>query len=131
LFEKLSFHFFLPQKLTSLNADFFDVKIMSARWNPFAAAITIPNSNNLDDYQMAMEKLPDFDSPQLYGLPASTNISKDVIFCRNLLKTLRSKYMEDDSGFDFERRLKPILTMWRKLTAVSIDEDSHKVRTDF
>lgn len=75
---------------THLN-EFFDTKTFSQQWSCLAFKFTLPQSTKLSDYQSAIGKLDDKEMPEHFGLSASTNVSKDLLFCRNLLKQLRSK----------------------------------------
>lgn len=66
-----------------------------------------------------IDELPDGENPEIIGLSPSTNISKDLIFCRNLLKDLRSKYFNVEEGQNYDKRIKPILNLWKKLVSVT------------
>lgn len=55
----------------------------------------------------------------MYGIPISTNASRDVIFCRNTLKELRQKYFSGGSNQNYEKRVKPIINLWGKLMVIS------------
>lgn len=46
-------------------------------------------------------------------------MSKDLLFCRNLLRDLRSKYFNVEEGPNYEKRIKPILNLWKKLVSVT------------
>ncbi|XP_055594856.1 cytoplasmic dynein 2 heavy chain 1 [Uranotaenia lowii] len=103
------------EKLEHLLREFYDEKIMNSRWQPMFIGVSFPNSNHLEDYLKVIEQLPDTDSPALYGIPASTNSSRDIIFCRNTLKVLRQKYFSGGSVQNFDKRIKPIIALWNKL----------------
>lgn len=70
--------------------EFFDSKTMNNYWSPLQLRLNIPQSQNVQDYLSAISQLPDTEIPEILGLSSSTNISKDLNFCRNLLKRLRS-----------------------------------------
>ncbi|XP_058460067.1 cytoplasmic dynein 2 heavy chain 1 [Malaya genurostris] len=102
-------------KLEHLLREFFDEKIMTSRWKPMFMNISFPNSNHLDDYVKVLDQLPDTETSSLYGIPLSTNASRDVIFCRNTLKELRQMYFSSASAKNCEKRVKPIIVLWNKL----------------
>lgn len=77
--------------LVTLLKQFFDENVLSNNWSPLQFKILIPQSANILDYTNAISKLADVEVPDIFGLPASTNTSKDLLFCRNLLKRLKSK----------------------------------------
>ncbi|XP_021709178.1 cytoplasmic dynein 2 heavy chain 1 [Aedes aegypti] len=108
------------EKLEYLLREMFDEKIMASRWQPMFMNINFPNSNHLDDYVKAVDQLPDSDTPNMYGIPISTNASRDVIFCRNTLKELRQKYFSGGSNQNYEKRVKPIINLWGKLMSGTI-----------
>ncbi|XP_001847712.2 cytoplasmic dynein 2 heavy chain 1 [Culex quinquefasciatus] len=108
------------EKLELLLREFFDEKIMTSRWQPMFMNVSFPNSNHLEDYLKVVEQLPDTDTPNLYGIPASTNASRDVIFCRNTLKELRQSYFSGGSVQNYEKRIKPIINLWNKLMNATI-----------
>ncbi|XP_053681370.1 cytoplasmic dynein 2 heavy chain 1 [Anopheles nili] len=106
-------------RLQCLIREFVDEKIMTSRWQPMFLNVTVPNSSHVEDYLKAFDQLPDTDSPTLYGIPSSTNASRDLIFCRNTLKILRSQYFSSGSVQNFDKRLRPIVSLWNKLTTGS------------
>lgn len=86
-----------PSDLTVLEthlSEFFDTKTFSQQWSLLQFKLTMPQSSKVSDYQSAIGQLPDIELPENFGLVASTNVSKDLLFCRNLLKQLRSKLRE-------------------------------------
>ncbi|XP_055534643.1 cytoplasmic dynein 2 heavy chain 1 [Wyeomyia smithii] len=107
-------------KLDHLLREFFDEKIMTSRWQPMFMNVSFPNSNHLEDYVKAVDQLPDADSPTLYGIPISTNASRDIIFCRNTLKELRRMYFSSSSAQNYEKRFRPIFNLWSKLMSGTI-----------
>uniref|UniRef100_A0AAG5DJT2 Dynein heavy chain C-terminal domain-containing protein n=1 Tax=Anopheles atroparvus TaxID=41427 RepID=A0AAG5DJT2_ANOAO len=111
-------------RLECLIREFIDEKIMTSRWQPMFLNITVPNSSHVEDYVKAFDQLPDTDSPTLYGIPASTNASRDLIFCRNTLKVLRSQYFSSGTVQNFEKRLRPIVGLWHKLSATASSSSS-------
>uniref|UniRef100_A0A182NV76 Cytoplasmic dynein 2 heavy chain 1 n=1 Tax=Anopheles dirus TaxID=7168 RepID=A0A182NV76_9DIPT len=111
-------------RLECLIREFIDEKIMTSRWQPMFLNITVPNSIHVEDYVKAFDQLPDTDSPTLYGIPASTNASRDLIFCRNTLKILRSQYFSSGTVQNFDKRLRPIVSLWNKLLTASSSNSS-------
>lgn len=79
--------------LLTLLQQFFDEHVLSNNWSPLQFKILIPQSSNIMDYSNAISKLADVEVPNIFGLSASTNTSKDLLFCRNLLKRLKSKVL--------------------------------------
>ena len=71
--------------------EFFSNSSMNSYWQPLQMKLVVPQSQNLQDYLSAIAQLPDAETPENLGLSASTNLSKDLIICRNILKQLRSK----------------------------------------
>ncbi|XP_040163455.1 cytoplasmic dynein 2 heavy chain 1 [Anopheles arabiensis] len=106
-------------RLECLIREFIDEKIMTSRWQPMFLNITVPNSSHVEDYVKAFDQLPDTDSPTLYGIPASTNASRDLIFCRNTLKILRSQYFSSGTVHNYDKRLRPIVSLWNKLLSTT------------
>ncbi|XP_052891130.1 cytoplasmic dynein 2 heavy chain 1 [Anopheles moucheti] len=111
-------------RLECLIREFVDEKIMTSRWQPMFLNINVPNSSHVEDYVKAFDQLPDTDSPTLYGIPASTNASRDLIFCRNTLKILRSQYFSSGTVQNFDKRLRPIVSLWNKLITTSNSSSS-------
>lgn len=70
--------------------EFFEAKTMSKQWSPLQMRMTLPQSQNLQDYINAVAHLPDDERPDILGLSPTTNVSRNLIVCRNLLKRLRS-----------------------------------------
>lgn len=70
--------------------EFFDTKAMSKQWSPLKMRLALPQSQNLQDFLNAIAQLPDDERPDILGLSPITNVSRNLIFCRNLLKKLRS-----------------------------------------
>ncbi len=81
------------QLLLTLLKQFFGEHVLSNNWSPLQFKILIPQSSNIMDYSNAISRLADVEVPDIFGLSTSTNISKDLLFCRNLLKRLKSKYI--------------------------------------
>lgn len=80
------------QLLLTLLQQFFDEHVLSNNWSPLQFKILIPQSSNIMDYSNAISSLPDIEVPDIFGLSTSTNTSKDLLFCRNLLKRLKSNF---------------------------------------
>ncbi|GAB0096653.1 Cytoplasmic dynein 2 heavy chain 1 [Sergentomyia squamirostris] len=114
--------------------DFFSDTLLTSRWIPPNFAKPLPQSINLQDYYGFVHSLRDSDDPELFGLAATTNVSRDLLFCRNLLKHLRSTYYKIDDQENLEKRIRPILVTWKKLVSGStvmetfgnLPEDDHK-----
>lgn len=106
------------QILTSHLEEFFDNKVLNAKWSPLDFNIIVPQTNRIQDYIVMAAQLPDTTQPEMLGLSKLTNLSKDLIFCRNLLKDLRSSYFHVKDNENFEKRVRPILSLWKKLIQV-------------
>lgn len=106
-------------KLEELLLEFFDANILNSRWSPLDLPIVLTNSSDINDYATIINSLPDGENPEILGLSTTTNISKDIIFCRNLLRDLRSKYFNIEESQSYEKRIKPILNLWKKLVSVT------------
>lgn len=131
------------QKILKANFDeFFSDKTMTTLWSPLEFKISIPLSQNIQDYINALYHLPDIDNPESFGLSSVTILIRDTIRCRNILKQLRRNYTLSLINFffftnsdlflifhidseltsdmvNYEKRIKPILSLWRKLNEVS------------
>lgn len=99
--------------------EYFDAKVMNAKWIPKSFNITIPNANNIEEYQNALMKLDGNDSkPELFGLSPTSSVSRNITICRNLLKDLRKIYFNIDDSENYEKRIKPLMIMWKKFINV-------------
>lgn len=70
--------------------EFFEPNITSKQWSPLQMRLSLPQSQNLQDYLNAIAQLPDDERPDILGLSPTTDVSRNLIVCRNLLKKLRS-----------------------------------------
>ena len=129
------------QQILKTNLDeFLNSKTLGDQWQPLQMKLNLHStSNNIQDYVAAVSQLPDADPPQAFGLSAVTSLLRDNILCRNILKQLRSKIFlvnnvsgvidfiefisesdfSSEGQINFEKRLKPILSLWKKLNEVS------------
>ncbi|XP_059611101.1 cytoplasmic dynein 2 heavy chain 1 [Phlebotomus argentipes] len=113
--------------------DFFGDALLTSRWIPPNFTKPAPQSTSIQDYYNFIHGLTDADDPELFGLAATTNVSRDLLYCRNLLKHLRSTYYKIDDQENLEKRIRPILATWKKLvsgstlmeTCQNIPEDDH------
>lgn len=93
---------------------------MSAKWIPKNFNVVIPNANNIEEYQNALMKIEGNDSkPDMFGLSPSSSTSRNITICRNLLKELRKTYFNIDDSENYEKRIRPLLNMWKKFKNVS------------
>lgn len=127
--------------------EFFNDKMMTNSWSPLELKCPIPLSYNVQDYLNALFRLPDTDNPETFGLSSVTVLIRDTIMCRNILKQLRRNFrffsisrfsfslffnfhvsdfivliLDSELSMDtrnFDKRIKPILGLWRKLNEVS------------
>lgn len=88
---------------------------------PKSLNITIPNSNNFEEYQNVLMKIDSNDAkPEMFGLSPASSVSRNITFCRNLLKNLRKIYFNIDDSENYEKRIKPLMILWKKSLNVSI-----------
>jgi hypothetical protein len=99
--------------------DYFDTKVMNAKWTPKSFNISIPNANNIEEYQSALMKMDANDSkPEMFGLSSTSSVSRNITICRNLLKDLRKIHFNIDDSENYEKRIKPLMIMWKKFVNV-------------
>lgn len=60
----------------------------------------------------------DDSNPETFGIPSSSTISRNMLFCRNLLKDLRKTYFNIDDSENYEKRIRPLVNLWKKLSGV-------------
>uniref|UniRef100_A0A1B0CJW6 Cytoplasmic dynein 2 heavy chain 1 n=1 Tax=Lutzomyia longipalpis TaxID=7200 RepID=A0A1B0CJW6_LUTLO len=99
--------------------DFFSDALLTSRWVPSNFSRPLPQSTNVQDYYNYVHSFSDTDEPQIFGLAMTTNVSRDLLFCRNLLKHLRGTYYKIDDQENLEKRIRPILATWKKLLSGS------------
>lgn len=100
--------------------EYFDTKVMNAKWTPKSFNITIPNANSVEEYQNALMKMEGNDTkPEMFGLSSASSISRNITICRNLLKDLRKVHFNIDDSENYEKRIKPLMIMWKKFMNVS------------
>lgn len=100
--------------------EYFDNKIMNTKWIPKSLNVFIPNSSNYEEYQNALMKADLNDAhPEILGLSSNSSITRNITFCRNMLKSLRKTYFNIDDSENFEKRLKPLISLWKKYSSVS------------
>ncbi|KAH8249647.1 hypothetical protein KR032_011100, partial [Drosophila birchii] len=111
--------------------------VLSNRWSPLGlSSLSVPTSNQLQDYYAALEKLPEQDEPSIYGLASQAQLQREIEQAKRVIKELRGLHygrgMEGDAGGDgeakataahnlitdrqkLEQQIKPLLNLWRKL----------------
>ena len=88
---------------------------MNPKWAPKSLNIVIPNSSNFEEYQNVIIKMDSNDAkPETFGLSSSSSVARNITFCRNLWKNLRKTYFNIDDSENYEKRIKPLLSLWRK-----------------
>lgn len=96
---------------------------MNAKWTPKFFNITIPNANSIEEYQNALMNIERDDSnPEMFGLSPASSVSRNITVCRNLLKNLRKTHFNIDDSENYEKRIRPLLVMWKKFKNVSINK---------
>lgn len=129
--------------ITHLTFFLNDQAISSDRWRPLQfQQLKIPQSPNVHDYMSAFVELAEVETPEMLGLAATTNTTRDFLAARDLLKQLRSiiclfiiffllhvltliqcvgnHFAKSGSKSSIEKRFKPMLSLWKKLVAVSL-----------
>jgi dynein heavy chain 2 len=106
-------------KLVHLIDEYFDIKILNAKWAPKPFNVSLSNWNNFDDYYNSFIKMENFDSrPEMFGLSSLSSVSRNITACRNLLKDMRKIYFNIDDSENYDKRIKPLINLWRKLANV-------------
>ena len=73
----------------------------------------------LQDYQNTFMKMDSDDTnPETFGISSSSTISRNMLFCRNLLKDLRKTYFNIDDSENYEKRIRPLVNLWKKMSGV-------------
>ena len=117
---KFNIHNCFLQKIIALINEYFDNKIMSPKWTPKSLNIAIPNSSNFEEYQSILMKIDSNDTkPEIFGLSPASSVSRNITFCRNLLKNLRKIYFNIDESENYEKRVRPLMSLWKKFSSVS------------
>ena len=82
--------------------------------------VYVPTSNSVDDYYDSISKIPEVDSPEVFGLPA--NIDRSVQRAQSTIVLEKLGMMASAAagigGFDREewkKSLGPLLSLWSKL----------------
>lgn len=84
---------------------------------PLSAVIPVPQSSNVRDYIGIINKVPDFDAPSLFGLPANIDRSVQrfnsnaVINQLKQLAAVRTEELRFDKA-KWTAGLSPIVQMW-------------------
>ncbi|XP_055916348.1 cytoplasmic dynein 2 heavy chain 1 [Eupeodes corollae] len=99
--------------------EFFTSDSTSNRWSPLNLKTTIPTTVNVQEYVNAVMKFPDSDEPDTFKLSPHSNVSRDIIFSRNIIKALRTAYYQNDENSRMDKRIRPILMVWKKLAGKS------------
>ena len=93
---------------------------MTGKWTPKSLNIAIPNSSNYDEYLNVLMKIESNDSkPEMFGLSPASSVTRNITFCRNLLKNLRKVHFNIDESENYEKRVRPLMVLWRKYLNVS------------
>lgn len=95
---------------------------MTPKWTPKSLNIAIPNSSSFEEYQNILMKIDSNDSkPEMFGLSAASSVARNITFCRNLLKNLRKIYFNIDDSENYDKRIRPLMSLWKKSLNVSKD----------
>lgn len=88
---------------------------MNTKWTPKSLNVTIPNSSSYEEYQSVLMKIDSNDTkPEMFGMSAASTVTRNITFCRNLLKSLRKIHFNIDDSENYEKRIKPLMNLWRK-----------------
>lgn len=71
---------------------FFDENVFTSKWMPLGLNISLPSATtkNIQEYYDAIDKIPDNDIPEIFGLSPLTNLSRNITLCKDIVKALRS-----------------------------------------
>lgn len=105
--------------------DFFNKSVLSSSWSIKTLMRSqlkpVPHSTRLADYHKYLnENFSDtLNEPENFGLAKATTVAKDIAICRQLLKQLRHNYFQTNDHDNLEKRLRPLLSLWKSLRGVS------------
>ena len=98
---------------------YFVEKVLGGR-GQIMRGVYVPTSNSVDDYYDSISKIPEVDSPEVFGLPA--NIDRSVQRAQSTIVLEKLGMMASAAagigGFDREewkKSLGPLLSLWSKL----------------
>lgn len=80
--------------LQTILLGYFSEKTLTTNWSPLQKQLTLPISNNIQDYSDAFHQLPKTTGPEVLGLSSTTTLTKDTEMCKNILKRLRRKFYQ-------------------------------------
>ena len=93
---------------------------MTSKWTPKSLNIAIPNSSSFEEYQNILMKMDTNElKPEMFGLSSTSSVTRNITFCRNLLKNLRKIHFNIDDSENYEKRVRPLLSLWKKSSIVS------------
>ncbi|CAM9134737.1 unnamed protein product [Chrysoparadoxa australica] len=114
--------------LTTYLAQMFTGAAIGAdgKGKPLIRDVAVPRSDDLSDFTKLISKLPDTDSPAIFGLPESVERSVQRTASEGVIQQLRHLSIASLEGSKFQReqwreRLGPIIESWDKLAASSPD----------
>jgi hypothetical protein len=61
----------------------------------------------------------DDSKPEMFGLSPTSSVSRNITVCRNLLKDLRKTHFNIDDSENYDKRIRPLLIIWKKFKNVS------------
>lgn len=99
---------------------FFNNESLSNKWSPIDLGINIPTTGNIQEYLNTIQKFSDVDKPEIFGLSSQSNVTRDLAQGKQLISVLRAEYFKSNDAEKLEKRVRPILSLWKKLAAVSL-----------
>ncbi|KAL8606248.1 Cytoplasmic dynein 2 heavy chain 1 [Nucella lapillus] len=107
--------------LVSYLHQFFESGVINDKSkNKRLGPMRMPISANIEDYQEAIEGLPEFDKPSYFGLPENIERSAQRIISAQVISQLRTLQRADTQSNRFDKEvwaveMGPVLSLWKKL----------------
>ncbi|KAJ6654772.1 hypothetical protein lerEdw1_006558 [Lerista edwardsae] len=119
-------NYFDMRVLRSYLEQFFNSRVIAdsnfrgKKMSRFPYSISLPNSCNILDYRHVIERLPEDDKPDFFGLPANIARSSQRMTSSLVISQLRILSRSVTAGCKFDREiwsneLSPVLNLWKKL----------------
>lgn len=99
---------------------FFNNECLSNKWSPIDLGVNIPTTGNIQEYLNTIQKFADVDKPEMFGLSLQSNVNRELSQGKQLISVLRAEYFKSNDVEKLEKRVRPILSLWKKLASVSI-----------
>ncbi|XP_050308267.1 LOW QUALITY PROTEIN: cytoplasmic dynein 2 heavy chain 1-like [Anthonomus grandis grandis] len=96
---------------------YFRDDVLSHKWKPYGVTVSLPNSGENKEYLQVIKKLPNKDSPSMFGLPENIDRAREKQLSYEIIKSLKEFYQKQTTTFkdvNF-KELHPVFSMWKKL----------------